>query len=54
MEVKQIKAYFCKSELGTEPVRDWLLSLDISDRKVIGYLIKTVEYDYPIGMPITK
>lgn len=54
MEVKKIKAYFYKSESGVEPVREWLLELDIQDKKTIGYSIKLVEYGYPVGMPITK
>lgn len=54
MEVKRIKASFYCSESGAEPVREWLMELDVHDRKTIGYAIKLVEYGYPVGMPLTK
>lgn len=42
------------SDVGNEPVRDWLLSLPRDDKKIIGADIKTVEYGWPIGMPVCK
>lgn len=35
-------------------MREWLKSLSSEDRKRIGEDIKTVEYGWPIGMPICK
>ena len=52
--MKRIKVKFFKSELGTEPVRDWLLDLSKEDKLIIGSDIKTVEYGWPIGMPVCK
>ncbi len=49
-----ISVRFFKSEIGNEPVKDWLLQLDKEDRKIIGMDIQTVEYSYPIGMPLVK
>lgn len=51
---KIIYVRFYKSELGNEPVKDWLLSLDKEDRKIIGADIQTVEFGFPIGMPLVK
>jgi phage-related protein len=36
------------------PVRDWLLKLAPEHRKIIGEDIKTVEYGWPIGMPVSR
>jgi phage-related protein len=35
-------------------VREWLKSLDKPDRFLIGTDIKTVEYGWPIGMPVCR
>jgi len=51
---KIISVKFFKSELGNEPVKQWLLSLDKEDRKIIGSDIQTVEFGFPIGMPLVK
>jgi len=40
--------------LGTEPVRDWLKELSKADRKIIGADIKTLEFGWPIGMPLCR
>jgi hypothetical protein len=54
MTDKRIPAKFYKTEGGTEPVRDWLKSLERSERLNIGTDIKTVEYGWPVGMPICR
>ena len=51
---KKITVVFYKTPAGNEPVREWLLSLDVEDKKVIGADIKTVEYGWPVGMPVSK
>lgn len=35
-------------------MREWLLGLPKNDRQIIGEDIKTVEYGWPIGMPVTR
>ncbi len=45
---------FYRSESGNEPVRDWLRSMNASDRKVIGEDIKTVQFGWPLGMPLVR
>jgi phage-related protein len=51
---KRLVARFYVSESGKEPVRDWLKDLSKEDRRKIGEDIKTVEYGFPIGMPICR
>lgn len=45
---------FYATEHGNEPVREWLKSLSIFDRKRIGEDIKTVQFGWPLGMPLVK
>lgn len=51
---KRIPAIFYRTEAGGEPVREWLKRLSSEDRKRIGEDIKTVEFGWPIGMPVCK
>jgi hypothetical protein len=54
-EGKRVPAIFFRTEAGSEPVRDWLKSLPLpEDRKRIGEDIKTVEFGWPIGMPVCR
>ena len=43
--------FFCEST-GSEPVRDWLKRLPIEEKRDIGSDIKTVQFGWPIGMPV--
>jgi phage-related protein len=52
--LKRLPARFYRSDSGREPVREWLKSLDLADRKVIGEDIKDVEFSWPIGMPLVR
>lgn len=51
---KPLQVYFYASLSGKEPVREWLLDLSKEDKKIIGEDIKTVQFGYPIGMPLTR
>jgi phage-related protein len=52
---KRVPAIFFQTEAGGEPLRDWLKALPSSeDRKRIGEDIKTVEFGWPIGMPVCR
>jgi len=51
---KRVPAIFFRTEAGSEPVRDWLKNLTPDDRKQIGEDIKTVEFGWPVGMPVCK
>jgi hypothetical protein len=50
---KKITVVFYQTPSGNEPVREWLKSLSIEDRQNIGNDIKTVEYGWPVGMPVS-
>lgn len=43
---------FFRTEGGAEPVREWLKSLPAFERKTIGEDIKTVQFGWPLGMPL--
>lgn len=43
---------FFRTDAGTEPVRDWLKDLPAINRKTIGEDIKTVQFGWPLGMPL--
>lgn len=43
---------FFKTDAGGEPVRDWLKDLPVVERKTIGEDIKTVQFGWPLGMPL--
>jgi phage-related protein len=45
---------FYKSQNGKEPVRDWLKSLPFKDKKAIGEDIKTIQFSWPLGMPLVR
>jgi phage-related protein len=53
--LKRIQAIFFRTAAVGEPVREWLKGLrPIEDRKQIGVDIKTVEFGWPIGMPVCR
>lgn len=35
-------------------MREWLAGLDAADRRIVGMDIATVEFGWPIGMPICR
>ena len=52
---KRVQAVFFRTDAGGEPLRNWLKSLPLDeDRKRIGEDIKTVEFGWPIGMPVCR
>src|ERR1700728_1193359 len=50
----EIPAYFYRTTGGTEPVLDWLRSLPPEDRRAIGTDLATVQFGWPIGMPLCR
>ena len=51
---KKLDVVFFRSENGSEPVREWLRSLTKTDKKIIGSDIKTVQFGWPLGMPLVR
>ncbi len=54
MDEPILSVVFFRTEAGTEPVREWLRELTVEDRKTIGIDIKTVQYGWPLGMPLVR
>lgn len=52
--LKRIPAIFFRTAAGRETVRDWLRTLPVADRKAIGDDIRTVEFGWPLGMPLVR
>jgi phage-related protein len=50
----EIQAVFYRSSGGAEPVLDWLRSLPVEDRRIIGIDLATVQFGWPIGMPLCR
>jgi len=51
---RPIPVVFFRLDSGREPVRDWLKGLDRESRKLIGEDIKTLQFGWPIGMPLSR
>jgi|SRR5271154_250968 len=52
---KRVPVVFFRTAAGGEPVREWLKALPSSeDRKCVGEDIKTVEFGWPLGMPVCR
>lgn len=49
-----LEVVFYRTPAGREPVREWLASLSIDDKRTIGADIKTVQYGWPVGMPVVR
>jgi phage-related protein len=52
--MKRVEAYFFVTWSGREPVREWLIGLDRPDRRDIGRDLMTLEFGWPVGMPLSR
>src|SRR4030081_3232324 len=50
----EIPVVFYRTSGGAEPVLEWLRSLPAEDRRVIGIDLATVQFGWPIGMPLCR
>jgi phage-related protein len=50
----KLEVVFYRSDVGHEPVRAWLKSLSREDKKTLGEDIKTVQFGWPLGMPVVR
>jgi phage-related protein len=50
----RLEVVFYRSERGNEPVREWLKSLSPDEKRIIGEDIKTVQFGWPLGMPVVR
>lgn len=53
-EAEKIPLVFFRTKTGNEPVRDWLKTLDRSDRLEVGQDLQRAQYRWPVGMPLAK
>lgn len=51
---KKLPASFYRTATGAEPVRAWLKSLPADDKRIVGTDIATVEFGWPVGMPVCR
>jgi phage-related protein len=49
-----LEVRFYRSPNGSEPVRDWLRSSPDGHKKIIGEDLKTVQFGWPLGMPLVR
>lgn len=49
-----LEVRFYATDQGREPVLDWLKSLPSDSRKAIGEDLKTVQFGWPLGMPLVR
>lgn len=51
---KRLDVAFYRTDAGREPVREWLKELSRDDRRSIGVDLKTVQFGWPLGMPLVR
>ena len=49
---RPLSVVFFRTAAGNEPVREWLKSLQEDERKQIGADILSVQYGWPLGLPL--
>lgn len=52
--LQKLNVTFFHTEAGNEPVRDGLRTLPASERKAIGDGIRTLQFGWPLGMPLIE
>jgi len=50
----EIPVFFYRTSGGVEPVLDWLRELPTQDKRAIGIDLSTVQFGWPIGMPLCR
>jgi phage-related protein len=50
----EIPVVFYRTSGGAEPVLDWLRGLPAEDRRAIGTDLATVQFGWPLGMPLCR
>jgi phage-related protein len=49
-----LSVVFFRTDAGREPVREWLKSLPREERRIIGEDMKTVQFGWPLGIPLVR
>ena len=50
----RLRVFFFRTRRGSEPVREWLKSLSPIEKRTIGEDVKTVQFGWPLGMPLVR
>ena len=50
----RLKVFFFRTSRTSEPVREWLKSLSPLEKRTIGEDVKTVQFGWPLGMPLVR
>jgi phage-related protein len=51
---RPLPVIFFRTEAGNEPVREWLQDLPVDERRAIGEDLMTLQYRWPLGMPLVR
>lgn len=54
MATSKLELSFFRSEQQVEPVREWLKELTKEEKRIIGTDLKTIQFGWPLGMPLVK
>jgi phage-related protein len=49
-----LQVAFYRTKAGNQPMREWLKSMAREDRRTVGEDIKTVQFGWPLGMPLIR
>ncbi|MBX7207693.1 MAG: type II toxin-antitoxin system RelE/ParE family toxin [Verrucomicrobiaceae bacterium] len=49
---RPLPVIFFRTGTGNEPVREWLKGLPAEERKAVGEDLMTVQFRWPLGMPL--
>ena len=49
-----IPVQFFRLDSGREPVREWMKGMQSKHRETIGEDIKTLQFGWPVGMPLAR
>lgn len=52
--MQKLPARFFRSGSGDEPARNWLRRLPKTAKRILGEDIATVQYGWPVGMPLVR
>lgn len=51
---RKIPLVFYRTAAGIEPVREWLKSLEVAERRAIGMDLLRAQWRWPVGMPLCR
>ena len=51
---RKVELVFFRNDVGSEPVREWLKSLSVEDRRAIGTDLLRAQWRWAAGMPLCR